>query len=761
LFTFIVKRIILPRRRITDYLFYRRKKSRPARMIREIDIPCPIHQGQQCGISFRSAPEIEDELHRPIRVPAMCRCNQSPEDLYASVYSYISCHYRLRDYGRSPRILTVQESRMKLYSQWYRDYYTPKSSIPLGQISQHTNPLTYSDVQLAEFVPKVAGLADDLVQGYRGNNFYSATSMLNVREGGICSMQKMAYNRISIKSILTEKIETGRGEFPQFYYSTNKTEFPHLRLETLLREFSFDTTSRVGFSKIRHLVTPALRDLEAALGTDQYIGKFKLKYSPVNLIEGMKLGTSGGIANIDAITTKIGDVTFRICNSGKKIFLMHAAIKEVHHIMVSLANDKAYVFQPYNVTKLKAEHKYLFEKALASIPEALNKVREFFIPSLSLTLISELIHKYRMLIERGDLITIGVTPWYGGWYQLAVALNFDNPDIFWADGDVKSLDKHITDWQLYLYLSAGARYYDWQGMNPSQRTFLKRLYLLLQYHVVNKITLQPGTFWRLIRGVMYSGGKETSHGDSWIMALIFFLFIEHIRYTHPSDAPFIKQCLMMRFIAIIIYGDDHVWCCPKSLRHIINVKAFARFLQEFLGMELRDFKEYDSFLSRVSHATGLMTYRGPKFLKRYWIPATDFNIPNSAPVLPYKFYLEPLVRACTVTEEEGVFGYILKLIGQAWDTLGTNDLMYHVLENLYAQACTMTDKTPRELFLEWRTDPGKFKFMQSLAKKSTMRMEDFFESFPTLRELQSRHAYIPELCNNRPSVYVLEDYYTK
>jgi len=437
---------------------------------------------------------------------------------------------------------------------------------------------------------------------------------------------------------------------------------------------------------------------------------------------------------------------------------MHAAIKEVHKVVVTLCHDKVYVFQPYNITKLKGEHRYMFEKALEKIPEALNRVREFFIPSLSLTLISELIHKYRMLIERGDVITIGCTPWYGGWYQLAKSLNYDNPDLFWADGDITGLDKHFTDRELTAYLISGMRYYDWQGMNPSQRTLLKRLYLLMTYHVVNKITVQPGTFWRLIRGVMYSGGKETSHGDSWIMALIFFMFIEYIAFMHPTDAPYIRQCLMLRFIAIIVYGDDHVWCAPKAVRHIINVAAFARFLKEFFGMDLRDYKEYDQFLSQVDHCRGTFLYKGPKFLKRYWIPGTDIDISGCAPVIPYKAYLETLVRACTVTEEEDIPGLLLKLIGQAWDTMGTNELTYDVLRQLYEYAINKTKLTPRQIYEIWKTDASKAKFLASMAKKATIGEKEFFEAFPSLELLQSRHTFLPELCNNRPTVYNPADY---
>jgi len=360
-----------------------------------------------------------------------------------------------------------------------------------------------------------------------------------------------------------------------------------------------------------------------------------------------------------------------------------------------------------------------------------------------------------MLIERGAMIAIGCTAWHGGWYQIAKYMGYDNPDLFWVDGDITALDKHITDWQLYLYLAAGARYYNWAKMNGSQRRLLKRLYLLLLYHVTNKITLQPGTIWRLIRGVMYSGGKETSHGDSWIMGLIFFLYVEYIRLTYPHAAPFIHRCVINGFIAIIIYGDDHIWCAPKVLRGMMGANSFASFLKEFLGMELRDYREYDSFLSVVNHNTGQMIYAGPRFLKRHFIK--NFLGPECAPVLPFKPYIESLVRLCAVTEEEGVLGAILKAVGQMWDTTGTNLVAYEACKSVYDYVSTLSPKTPLEIYKDWLNDREKYPYIRGIIKKTKMTPEELFETFPTLELLQSRHQWDPVKCNNHVSIFRMSE----
>jgi len=84
------------------------------------------------------------------------------------------------------------------------------------------------------------------------------------------------------------------------------------------------------------------------------------------------------------------------------------------------------------------------------------------------------------------------------------------------------------------------------------------------------------------------------------------------------------------------------------------------------------------------------------------------------------------VRACTVTEEEDIPGLLLKLIGQAWDTMGTNELTYDVLRQLYEYAINKTKLTPRQIYEIWKTDASKAKFLASMAKKSYYRREGIF-----------------------------------
>jgi len=188
----------------------------------------------------------------------------------------------------------------------------------------------------------------------------------------------------------------------------------------------------------------------------------------------------------------------------------------------------------------------------------------------------------------------------------------------------------------------------------------------------------------------------------------------------------------------------------------MGANSFAAFLKEYLGMELRDYKEYEKFLSEVNHNTGTLTYAGPKFLKRYFI--ANFLSPDSAPVLPFKPYVESMIRMCAITEEEGILGAIIKSVGIAHDTMGTNLVAYEACRTVNQYASGLSPMTPYDIYLEWLKDPTKHNFIRNIIKKTKMTPEEIFHSFPSLELLQSRHVFDPAIANNHISIFRLGDH---
>jgi len=254
-----------------------------------------------------------------------------------------------------------------------------------------------------------------------------------------------------------------------------------------------------------------------------------------------------------------------------------------------------------------------------------------------------------------------------------------------------------------------------------------------------------GGFWRYMMGCMYSGGKETSHGGSWIMAFIFFCYCEWVKDMHPHLSSVIDQFLLERFITIVVYGDDHIWCAPAFLRGVMNHKTWKQFLEDYFQMQLRDENIYDSLLS-IPDDTGRFKLRGPKFLKVYFIRNEDSN-PLLAPILPYKEIDEQICKALT-WDYDTPGENIPVVIGFAWDTRATNRYAYDVVLDLYRELMALDPRSPEEMLRSIDIEDMSGTKMRRLIRKVGVPRSEFF-NFPSYSDMRKRHVLDPVKANYR------------
>jgi len=648
------------------------------------------------------------------------------DDLYLSVYAEIVGWY----YMKGKNLAKRQEMHWDTFFNFYRDYYTSASEIPIKPMTNHRNVQT-STITLPK--PSIRPMVRILTEKYI-QQWITGFTLDNVEKG---SLQEAALKRISWDSIIYDLI----GNYPQVVYTTDN--FSPAAEIRVYKDFFVDGALRGNsYNYLRPVIPGALRMLERSLDCDDRVGTMQFRYSPKRMVDFLKMGTSGGIIESLCKSEIKGETKYVIKNSGAKIFQLECGVRDFHRTMIRLAKgDKTADFKPINITKVKAEFKLLYEKKFVDLHKAALKKRIFFICNVKQIALSSFLFLDRMYFERGDTITIGIKWWHGGAYEFAKLMNYNNPNIFWADGDIESLDKRIKDWQLYLYIAAGTRYYNWDVMNREQKKLLKLLINRLMYHISNKIVLHVGQFWRFMRGVMYSGGKETSHGDSWIMAFVFYLYVNDVARRLPQIAHLIKESLELGYIWISVYGDDHVWCAPKQLRFAINVRGFAEFLRNYLDMNLRDYKEYDHFLSRPDGFGGL-AYEGPKFLKLFFIEGTDSLLP---PVLPYRPMFEPMLKMFLDVEGE-VENYVLKAIGFAYGTYGTNPFHYELIKTMYDTLLLGEVRSPYQMYLSAIANPSNTLSINKLIRRCGMTAEQVFDHFPTMDSLRKRHIYDAQYC---------------
>jgi len=352
--------------------------------------------------------------------------------------------------------------------------------------------------------------------------------------------------------------------------------------------------------------------------------------------------------------------------------------------------------------------------------------------------------RLRRKIETGNLIRIGMTFNWGGAYELAKYLHYDDDRFFWVDGDISQLDKNIQDWMLMLYIACGGRYYAWQDYDDAAKECMEFFIKTLMYKISHKIVLHLGNFWQFMRGVMHSGGKDTSHGDSWIMALLFYLYCMDVIDRNPHIADMVINCLLQLVIVIVVFGDDHIWCAPTVLRSYINAAGWTQFLAQVCHMTLRDAKEYTSFLSTVDHVSGTFLYKGPVFLKRRFVAS---YITGTAPVLPYKDINETMINLFLKEQDADPIDYMLSCVGQMYDTMGTNEIAFRYVKKFFDDVCNYyVIVNPQDALREALGDPDRRLKVIKHMRRVHLTDVEILASIPTLKKLQSWHRYVPSKC---------------
>jgi len=355
-----------------------------------------------------------------------------------------------------------------------------------------------------------------------------------------------------------------------------------------------------------------------------------------------------------------------------------------------------------------------------------------------------LIFGERRKFETGRVIMIGMKLFHGGAYELALKMNYNNPDIFWAHGDILKFDKSVMDVWIMNYCATNRRYFDHEKMPPNIRRVFEKMLKDWGYHLTNKVVLFIDNIWRFLIGVVPSGALETSHLDSFVLLCYFCFYVLVVILEHPELEEVIMEFFNEGFIRIIIYGDDHVWCAPKILRGVINVEGWAKFLKNYCRCVLRDYEEYDNFLSTPDLWTGTLVKKGPKFCKRYFILNT--TSPELAPVLPFKPLYEPMLRVFVNVNQEPV-DYLLSIIGHMWDTMGTNKVHYDLLLQFYHSINSdLKVKSVLEIYEEERKKPEKRVKLNRIVRKLGLSAETIFKNVPSYEKIRKRNVYEPNKC---------------
>jgi len=414
----------------------------------------------------------------------------------------------------------------------------------------------------------------------------------------------------------------------------------------------------------------------------------------------------------------------------------------------------------YNESKYRCRDELIkFEKMLEELKL---KFRNYVIPFATDYMLVAHVQKHRQGIERDGPIRVGDSWWGSGGQRLMEYLQITDEQIdaivkefgeFFrpviGDGDITGLDMGIKRFFMELYTITGGRYYKFKDMND------KQTYRIMVTHCLEAISARITHFfgdeWRVVMGQMPSGSYETSHGDSWIMLLLFNLFVQYVWEKNPHLRQVIDMCCKKGWQNIVVYGDDHITRTVKGLSKVLGEQAFVDFLAEFCDLLSRDVRENVTPLSELDNYGGLKT-KGIVFLKKYLIKTPSYmkmdhvDMPSVVPFRPLDTYLHRV--AFGTSEDRTLIDQIMSTIGNAYDTMGTNLVAYNFLQHLYSQLVDnlggsdnweIIARMMHERMLEMSIHNSQ-KDITKLMRKSSITMEEMLQGFPPLRNLIARNA---------------------
>jgi hypothetical protein len=366
-----------------------------------------------------------------------------------------------------------------------------------------------------------------------------------------------------------------------------------------------------------------------------------------------------------------------------------------------------------------------------------NKLRFFFLLSYVVTGFAALVGKIRQIVERGIMIKIGLVWWFGGAYNFAKQFLYEDPDMIWEDGDFRGLDRTLNRALLVMYLAGHKRYVRFkagEAGRKSERLFnaiLKFLGIRMPVKFVNLYS----DIWVIMYGQMPSGAFETSHGDSWCVGLLFFLYVQSVLKKKPFLRKLYMECRAKGRVVFVVYGDDHVLGIDKRLHPYINERGYAKFVNYYFSMQIRNIRTLKNFLS-TEKRDGEITGDGVVFLQKYFVK-NKYGI--GAPVLPFRPLSKTVIKSGYGSKGEKItlFDYMIASLGMVYDSGGTNDLAYIFCKDMFDRLKPLVEDydTRLEEYKHSSADTN----ISRILRKCAISVEELQKGFPTQDHLLSMH----------------------
>jgi len=295
---------------------------------------------------------------------------------------------------------------------------------------------------------------------------------------------------------------------------------------------------------------------------------------------------------------------------------------------------------------------------------------------------------------------------------------------------------------LELYKSMSLCYMNFEKMDPRDESLWKRLHHYLMSNLACKILPIGDNDWVWFIGKMPSGDWDTSHGDSWIMLLLFCMFLVETCKEFPLYAEEIKAHWACKWIMFPTYGDDHnIIVRFARIAQMVNERRFALFLKKNFNITVRDIEEFWGIGKWMcipdTNYTGEVKRKGVKFLQRQFYfdnEISQYVCTRDTSSVIFKVFQN--------TKRSDLLDVAASCVGVTMDSMGRNEVTYDVCKAAYEYVRYRHSKASQrdfdhDVFMHLLDDKYYAnKVQQRLGRKP----DEIIPGFPTLESLKKRNG---------------------
>jgi len=249
-------------------------------------------------------------------------------------------------------------------------------------------------------------------------------------------------------------------------------------------------------------------------------------------------------------------------------------------------------------------------------------------------------------------------------------------------------------------------------------------------------------------GKMPSGAWMTSHGDSWIVSLWFFMYgVMQILKAPVHVRARMEEELVQRVINIIVYGDDHIITTERddSVAYF-NMTQFAQWCKTYLGVDIRDVRPDVSYT--VHTRNGYKISEGIVFLRHNNVRNRHQDEHSSQPYyLPFRNMCDYQIKSVWGREckDRDIYDFLLSVLGHAYGTYASNYNAYSWLYHAFAASMYTIEKeegyAPEQtLGTAINRSHTNSDFMKKM-KQADISMESLQRGFPSWNSLVEKNRY--------------------